>query len=349
LARPWSPPGWPRGRALAAPGDAGAGDDAYAAALKRAIAAKERALDANDPARWEDALHLMQEAAWIHATRESAYEIGFAAERLSRVDLAVEAYEDALDLGLVGVPRAHAEAFISAHAARMARLDLRGPAGARVRIAGVDRGRLPLRRPLVLFPGEVAIDVVDGDGRATPARARLEAGHLDVLEVAVARPPVPAAIAERAGAPPAGAPPPSPPSPSARRAGAWLIGAGAVLAVAAAVAVPVAQSRLDAHRTALQGECATALRDDFCEGVKTGELTAAQGDVDGIATWKAVRIGAWVGAGVGLGALATGLVLRFTRGADGERAQASTATLSPLLASDAAGGRLVGLASAWRF
>jgi len=79
--------------------------DAYDATLTRAIAAKERAMDVNEPARWEEALRLFQEADAIRATREASYELGHAAERLARTDLAVEAYEAALNLGLTGQPR----------------------------------------------------------------------------------------------------------------------------------------------------------------------------------------------------------------------------------------------------
>ena len=56
--------------------------DAYNATLTRAIAAKERAMDVNEPARWEEALRLFQEADAIRATREASYELGHAAERL---------------------------------------------------------------------------------------------------------------------------------------------------------------------------------------------------------------------------------------------------------------------------
>lgn len=125
---------------LAASGVAAAeAEDAYSAALTRAIAAKERALDVNEPPRWEEALHLFQEATALRATREAAYEIGFAAERLSRTDLAVESYEAAIALGLSGPPSARAGAFVAAHAPALARLEVRGPPGARLSIAGVER------------------------------------------------------------------------------------------------------------------------------------------------------------------------------------------------------------------
>ena len=113
-----------RGGRLRAAGSARA--DAYDATLTRAIAAKERAMDVNEPARWEEALRLFQEADAIRATREASYELGHAAERLARTDLAVEAYEAALNLGLTGQPRSKAEAFVGAHAAALARVSDQG-------------------------------------------------------------------------------------------------------------------------------------------------------------------------------------------------------------------------------
>ncbi len=148
--------------------------DAYDATLTRAIAAKERAMDVNEPARWEEALRLFQEADAIRATREASYELGHAAERLARTDLAVEAYEAALNLGLTGQPRSKAEAFVGAHAAALARVQIKGASDGRVRSGGIDRGRLPLRRPLVLFPGETVIEIIDSQGHRTPHRLKLD-------------------------------------------------------------------------------------------------------------------------------------------------------------------------------
>ena len=109
-------------------------------------------MDVNEPARWEEALRLFQEADAIRATRKDGLQAGHAAERLARTDLAVEAYEAALNLGLTGQPRSKAEAFVGAHAAALARVQIKGASDGRVRSGGFDRGRLPLRRPLVLFP-----------------------------------------------------------------------------------------------------------------------------------------------------------------------------------------------------
>ena len=125
-------------------------------------------MDVNEPARWEEALRLFQEADAIRATREASYELGHAAERLARTDLAVEAYEAALNLGLTGQPRSKAETFVGAHAAALARVQIKGASDGRVRSGGIDRGRLPLRRPLVLFPGETIIEIIDARATAPP-------------------------------------------------------------------------------------------------------------------------------------------------------------------------------------
>ena len=199
--------------------------DAYDATLTRAIAAKERAMDVNEPARWEEALRLFQEADAIRATREASYELGHAAERLARTDLAVEAYEAALNLGLTGQPRSKAEAFVGAHAAALARVQIKGASDGRVRSGGIDRGRLPLRRPLVLFPGETVIEIIDSQGHRTAHRLKLTAGQLEILDISLV--PVLVAVPVRRLRPPRPrlpivlSPPPSPhpasPPPPPRR------------------------------------------------------------------------------------------------------------------------------------
>jgi hypothetical protein len=354
--------------------------DAYTAALTRAIAAKERALDVNEPPRWEEALRLFQEAAALRTTRECMYEIGVAAERLARKDLAVEAYEAAIDLGLVGAPRARAEAFVAANAAGLARLALRGPTGTRVRIAGVDRGRLPLNRPLVLFPGDIRIDLVDAAGTPATVGVHVQAGHLDVLDLARTppvtvtperaeeRPPpppppavkvAPADAAATPGAPvgPAPAPesegmhplteaPAAPPRDAAADAstrGWWLAGVGVVLTAAAVALIPVSSGRVDDNRKALASECVDAVVNDTCMAM-AGHRDAAQSYSDAIATWKAVRTGAWVGVGVGLVTAGAGLILRH------HDQSAAAGGARPTVVVDRDGGRLtLGLAWTTRF
>jgi hypothetical protein len=320
--------------------------DAYEATLTRAIAAKERALDVNEPARWEEALRLFQDADAIRSTRETKYELGYAAERLNREDLAVEAYEAAIDLGLGGAPRAKAKTFIQRHVQGMARLTVRGTRPGRIRVAGIERGRLPLGRPLVLFAEETALELVDPDGRVTSYSLALARGRTDVLDLdaapvvatvpsvvpaaAAAEPPAAPPAAEGAAAQPlpAVAPPaapvavaPSPASPPAPPAapptvvsggghpGAWLIVTGLVVAAAGGVMVAVSNNQLQDLRTDLVKRCNIPDGPDACTQAKMNEQGAATTDVDGIASWKAVRIGAWVGVGVGAAVAGAGVII----------------------------------------
>jgi hypothetical protein len=362
------------GRAAAArPNDAEA--DAYTAALTRAIAAKERALDVNEPPRWEEALRLFQEAAALRSTRECAYEIGVAAEHLSRSDLAVESYEAAIDLGLLGPARARAQAFVTVHAAGMARLTVRGRAGRLVNIAGIRRGRLPLARPLVLFPGEVRLDIVDPTsttGSIASVTIRVRGGQAETLDLdrmpqatkppggeagapppVVAAPPVEPPAGETAASPAVPLPPapqaqpsdagPSPPEAGVSSRGLWIAGAGAVVTVAAVILLPVTSARLESDRSALMKECATPVVNDQCIAM-TDHGPAAQSLADSIASWKAIRIGAMVGIGVGVATVATGLILRYHDGAD------AAAVARPALVFDHKGGRpRLGLAWTLRF
>jgi hypothetical protein len=305
--------------------------DAYDAMLIRAIAAKERALDLSEPGRWEEALSLFQSLDGIRSTRESKYEIGFAAERLRRQDLAVEAYEAALELGLTGSARGKAETFITGHATSMARLKLQGPANVRVRIAGIERGRLPLARPIVVFPGRADLELHYPDGRTTTRSVTLAAGQVGAVDlespgagegagVAGAGGGAAAASAARdaeahpaevpTGAdliPPAAPTEPRAPADAAAPGGppvaGWvLLGAGAVVATAGAVMLPVTSNRLDAERAELDVACRTLIGTDDCAFVEPGEgmREKAQRHVDAIVTWKALRIVSWVSLGVGL-------------------------------------------------
>src|SRR5262245_40705654 len=86
--------------------------DEYDAAFARAIAAKERALDRNDPASWQDAIDLFDAACAVRPTKEAKYELGSAASRLKQDDLAVDAYESAIALGLDNTAREKAAAFV---------------------------------------------------------------------------------------------------------------------------------------------------------------------------------------------------------------------------------------------
>ena len=185
------------------------------------------------------------------------------------------------------------------------------PAGTRLSVAGVERGRLPLQRPLVLFPGEIEIEVVDVGGHTATVTAHLEAGRSDVLDIPAG---------SRAEESPRGLAPrvsetPTAPAPGKTSAAAWpLIVGGAAVAVAAAVLIPVSQGRIDDNRSTLAATCNAPPVDDVCATAMNGKREAAQSAEDALATWKAARIGAWIELGVGAAAAIREVLLKVRGG-----------------------------------
>ncbi len=313
--------------------------DAYEAALTRAVAAKEQALDANDPVSWETALSRFLEVRAIAETDEAMYELGLVATRLHQDDLAVEAYAAALELGLSGEPRAKAQAFVDAAAGRMASLTVEGPPGTVVLVAGRPRGVLPMKRPLTLFPGRVVLSARLADGRPLEHRVVLAEG--DAASVRLEEPALLASAGEPAEPGARGEHPlpsvvvsdPPPPAPSSASQPASstvatssvLLWTGGALVALSAVAVPLASLRIGGARDELSRNCPEP-SDDACPGGTEPEnQVAAQRAVDDIATYKWVRTGAWIGAGVGVAVFATGLALRLSDSDSSETAMCVTA------------------------
>ncbi|MBI2395627.1 MAG: hypothetical protein HYV09_39035 [Deltaproteobacteria bacterium] len=289
--------------------------DAYDAAMARAIAAKEKAIDSNDPAAWDEALRLFIEADAIKPTKDSKYEVANAAVKLKEDDLAFEAYENAIALGLSGKPKEKAQTFLAAHQSIMARLDVRGPAGAEVFIGPRSRGTLP-RPPIVVFAGPVKLKVV-ASGRVAEESMTVKEGVTVGIDLSAKLAPPPPATAPAASA---SATAPSPGDTAAvplgdtgagaRTLGWSLVVTGGVLTVGAAVGVFVTGRGLDNRLAALRAHCQTFKTDDpdQCAVGKPEYQAAAQSDNDAIATWKGVRTASWVTGGVGLMILGVGLL-----------------------------------------
>lgn len=281
--------------------------DAYDAALARAIAAKERALDRNDPASWEDALHRFEEAAKIRPTKEARYELGLAASQLRQDDLAVESYEAAIALGLEGSPLDKARAFLEEKAAGMGRLSVTGPPGTVIRI-GQRQKTLPLERAMVLFPGSHALRWT-AEGRESTRSLRIVAGETIAINLTSAHEgPSPSVDPEgtRDRRP---AQDPTEPDHGL----AWtLIGSGTGLVVVGGATVLGASLTLSSNRDDLKDLCAQLDGSDRCAFSYPGKQQEAQSKVDGIATAKAFRTGGWVGVGLGAGLAAAGGVLLLT-------------------------------------
>lgn len=297
--------------------DPPASAETYEASLVRAVAAKERALDDDDDAHWRDALRLFRAADAIRSTPEARYEIGHAAQRLGQVDLAFEAYEAALELGLDGPARDKASEFVAAHTNDVARIVVTGPAGATLTVNGAPRATLPAARPIVVSTGVVTLELSTGDARASRT-LELAPGARETVDLSPAQP---------RPAPPSETPSLAPSSPEPRdlavaparphatvgrgaTPGAWvLIGSGAAFVVAGAILIPIANGRIDDARNGLNQSCQYRNGLDGCFTANPGSQQTAQDQVDAIATYKAVRTGAWLGLGAGGIALITGIAL----------------------------------------
>ncbi len=269
--------------------------DAYDAAMARAVAAKEKAIDANDITSWEEALRLFEEADALRSTAESQYEIAGAAAHLKEDDVAVQAYEASIALGLSGKPKEKAQAFLDQNVPAMARLGVVGPAGAAVYVGTRRRGTLPLPRPLVVFAGSVKLRVVSG-AKQTQEDVTLKAGESRTLE------------AKLDVEPPPKGPPPAPPvarpvedtGSGARTLGWTLIVSGGLVAVAGLGTGLYASSSVASHRDALAALCDKPLGTDDCAESKAGKRVEAQDEVDAIATMKGVRVVGYVALSAGL-------------------------------------------------
>jgi tetratricopeptide (TPR) repeat protein len=281
--------------------------DEYDATFTRAIAAKERALDLNDPAAFEQALDLFQQANRIRATKESKYELASVASRLRQDDLAVESYEAALALGLEGTAADKARAFVQENSGEMARVSVTGPAGTELYVGARRRGSLPLSTPLVVFAGKVRIRAL-GAGREIKRELELQKGQNAELDLEK----------ELAAAPPSSQPPPytapvfthppvtQNPEPDRTAPLALTIG-GASVAVLSIGTLVLSYSQLSTHRDRLKEVCAVPRGDDECDQANTGERAAAQDEVDSIATYRTVRTIGFVGLGAGLVASGIGI------------------------------------------
>jgi hypothetical protein len=282
--------------------------DAYDAAFAHAIAAKERALDKNDPAAWEEALERFRRADKLRPTKECKYELGQAAARIQQHDLAFEAFESALSLGLDGSAADKARQFVSEHADSVGRLNILGPDRTEVRIAGRLRAHLPLSRPLVVFAGNSNVELSLGEQRVSRT-AVVSAKSETFLDVRLAfaasapKPPVPK---------PAKVEPPPDPPPVTKpdtRVAPWLLGVGIGVAAAGAVTVVLSSVTISGRRDDLASHCEIQDGSDGCRFATPALQGSAQSDVDALATWKAVRIAGWAGVGVGVGLGALGLLL----------------------------------------
>ncbi|MGZ3474016.1 MAG: hypothetical protein ACXWUG_06580, partial [Polyangiales bacterium] len=157
--------------------------DAWDSAMAAGSLAKEKALDGGSASDWNEALEHFLEADALRETKESKYELAMAASHVKADDLAVEAYERAIVLGLEGAARDKAVAFVGEHVAQMARVTLEGPQGATVLIAGRRRAVLPAPRAIVVFSGTVLLRIVSVDGVTVEETVTVAPGETKRVDV----------------------------------------------------------------------------------------------------------------------------------------------------------------------
>jgi hypothetical protein len=289
--------------------------------LTRAVVAKELALDQPDRTNWQDAYVRFLEADALEASSDVKYELGFIAAQLNQDDLAVSYYEDALGLGLDGPARDKAVAFVSRLGPVMARLQVRGDNGIRVRIGGIERGTLPLPRPIVILPGATQLEIIDTNRSLVTVRPlSLVAGKTETLDLTVA------ANATTSSSAPASLPPRSltaydaAPTQTRQVAGRWLLGAGVVLTLASAAIVPLSTWKIGQKRDQLAEVCDSPSNDpNGCQAAKAGHYDEARGLAGDIADWRTVRALGWTGLGIGAASAAVGLVMITSKSTDSGR------------------------------
>jgi hypothetical protein len=286
--------------------------DAYDAAMARAAAAKEKALDANDAASWEEALLRFREADAIRATKESKYEVATAAAWLKQDDIAVEAYQEALALGLSDPAKTKAEAFVADRQAKIAKLTVTGPAGARVLIDGRARGTLPRATPFVVFAGTIKVRVESGaDAKegSLETTAGAEAKFDGTPEKKVVPEPPP---------PPPVTPKPIPPAPvrddGSRALGWTFLGTGTAVAVIGLGSTFIAMARVSTLQKDMDKYPCIENDGTYCTTLKPGTSEAtkleAQSTSNSLATWRGIRTAGIVTSIVGgVTAIAGGVIL----------------------------------------
>ena len=282
--------------------------DAYDASLARALAAKERALDTNSPSDWEQALDRLFETEAVKKNSVTRYEIGVAASRLREDALAVEAYADALELGLAGSAADKAREFISAHRPALAELAVRGPAGTELWIEQRPRGVLPLDQPRLMFAGRSRIRARTPAGKTLERDVNAKSGERVTLDLdrelgARQNAPEPVRAPEKQSSSP-----PVRDTASGPRLGSVLLVGGGALAVAGGATVILAVLSLDSHRDELAKVCALPDGSDACAATTAGNVEAAQSEVDAIASWKTARTVGFVGLGIGVAVAVGGIV-----------------------------------------
>lgn len=315
--------------------------DEYRSALAHGVESRDRALETNTAEDWREALDAFADASRLSFTKEARFEFAETATHLNLDDEAVQAYSEALALGLSGKADERARAFIDSHKEQMGQLEIEGPPGAVIRVRARVRGTLPLARSLFITPGEVLVHIEAPRFKSWETKVTVQAGKATHIQATLA----PSTAESRPSHLQATRSPRITANHkiSASTWGGPVLIAGGSLAGVGAVTILTSSALLPGARASLAKNCTAAVEDE-CLRVVPGGLGSAQDAANKAARLKALRWGAAWGATVGVTAAAVGavrLMAEHRPSAEPETAN-NTWSLPALLA----GGGLVALGMA---
>jgi hypothetical protein len=309
-------------------------EDEYRTALLAAMVAKEKAADSHLQEDWQEALRRIRHAEDFRVTVESKYELAYIEAELGMKDLALGTYELALELGLSGLAADKAKKFIEEQAPMMSRVDVRGPAGSRLRVRGIDRGQLPLEKPVYVLPGASEIELVTPANELIQRQPTLVAGQVEIVSLEkdetrggnmtpTLRDSPKSEGHHTSESPRTQTPQTAKPKihledrsdviATRRRTGWLLLGTGTAVGALSGIFIPTSASKIRTGRQALMDACDVQVDGpDSCANAKPGLQAEGQVASDSIAKWKAVRTSAWIGLATGILAAGTGATLLVT-------------------------------------
>lgn len=315
------------------------GQESTREVLTKAVVAKERAIDSNRVEDWLATLQAFQHLLEIRATAPAAYEVGNAAMNLGQLDVTVEAFELALELGLSGTAKAKAVDVVAEYAKQMARLTLFGQPQIEIVVRGLRRGTLPRSRPLVLLPGTTEILLFSSGHPTTRLELGLKQGESTSLRIESVAP-KPAANKESmapqligksssdtaffGGGPRLPATTTGASAPflyehksafHTRETFGWsLLVTGAATGVVSLLFIPISGRMVQRGRTTLADNCEVQLYGpDSCAHAKIGRQFVAQSASDSIGAWQMVRKVSWIGLAVGAASVLGGGIILWPR------------------------------------
>lgn len=233
--------------------------------------------------RCDEALAEYRRVQAVKDTANVRFRLGSCSEKTGRLRAAMRSYEGAIRLGRGDAQAkdvvAEAEARIEALTPKMARLEVRAPAGAAVRLDDEDVGDAELAEPVWVEAGRHTLVATAAGKKPSRLEFGAEAGRATPLDVV---------LDDEAPRPP---PPPHEPAPLApsrvRSVAGWsLVGLGGALGIGAAISLAVRESSIATLRDACAPACPASrqaeLEDARGRALATGPLAAVLAVAGGV-------------------------------------------------------------------